>query len=168
MALCYSSLLLLLISVTSAHASDENEKEEIIEIDSDEEPEVQPRVARQAPEGSGMWPDYNLDDEDTIVPEYGSTNIVSSRVIPEASSPTFSYPASPRTSRGQTPSLNTATPRRETRGRRKGERPARPPRLTSYYPDLHGAASEGSGGGVISSSASATTTTPTSSPPPAP
>ena len=40
----------------------------------------------------------------------------------------------------------------ELRGRRKGERPARPPRLTSYYPDLHGAASEGSGGGVISSS----------------
>ena len=88
MALCYSLLLLtlLLISVTTAQASDE--KEEIIEIDSDEEPEVQPRVARQAPEGSGMWPDYNLDDEDTIVPEYGSTNIVSSRVIPEASSPT--------------------------------------------------------------------------------
>ena len=115
MALCYSSLLLtlLLIGVTTAQASDE--KEEIIEIDSDEEPEVQPRVARQAPEGSGMWPDYNLDDEDTIVPEYGSTNIVSSRVIPEASSPTFSYPASPRTSRGQTPSLNTATPRRESR-----------------------------------------------------
>ena len=115
MALCYSSLLLtlLLISVTTAQASDE--KEEIIEIDSDEEPEIQPRVARQAPEGSGMWPDYNLDDEDTIVPEYGSTNIVSSRVIPEASSPTFSYPASPRTSRGQTPSLNTATPRRGNR-----------------------------------------------------
>ena len=149
MAFCHSSLLLTLLLLSSAvKASDE--REEFIEIDNDEEveTEIHPRLPRQVREGSGMWPDYNLDDEDTVVPEYGNTHIVSSRIIPEASSPTFSYPSSPRTSRGQTPALNTAHPGRENRGRRqKGERPARPPRLSSYYPDLHHSASEGSGGG---------------------
>merc|ERR1719232_2276973 len=86
-----------------------------------------------------MW-DYNIDDEDTVT-EYGSTNIVSSRIVPVASSPTFNYPQSPATSR-YTPTLSSANYNNNGPSWRKG--PARPPRLTSYYPDLR---QEGSGGG---------------------
>merc|ERR1719266_1108075 len=91
-------------------------------------------------EGSGggllgsSFPDYGIDDEDQAN-EYGSTNIVSSRVVPVASSPIFSLP--PTT---QSPSLATsATP---ARGGVTPTGPARPPRLSSYYP---GSSQEGSG-----------------------
>jgi len=129
--------LLLTQTVTRLSAS----QPDIIEIDNDE---VVRRVPRQITEGSGMW-DYNLDDEDTVT-EYGSTNIVSSRVIPVASSPIFNYGgAGPTTNSYRTASMRSSGPGKDaTRG------PARPPRLNSYYPDLR---TEGSGGGdpIISS-----------------
>ena len=119
-----------------------DEKDTIL-IDQDDHTTIKKRVERQV-EGSGLWDDvtgadYGVDDEDHIQEsEYGSTNIVSSRVVPVASSPVFSYPVSPSTAGYNTPTTRlvslSATP----------EVPARPPRLSSYYPDLKG---EGSGDG---------------------
>ena len=134
MAFCFLLIAALFMNVLA----EESPKDvgEIIQIDpseSDDSDEVFRRVPRQVHEGSGMW-DFNMDDEDTV-PEYGSTNIVSSRVIPEASSPTFRYPQPPATSR-QSPAA--------TKSPRMRNGPARPPRLTSYYPELR---QEGSGGG---------------------
>jgi len=135
MAFCF-----LLIAAFFLNAGAEDTTKDIGEViqidpsdDGDSESDVFRRVPRQVHEGSGMW-DFNIDDEDTV-PEYGSTNIVSSRVIPEASSPTFRYPQPPATSR-QSPAA--------TKSPRLRNGPARPPRLTSYYPDLR---QEGSGGG---------------------
>lgn len=131
--------LTLFFSLTVASQSD------LIEIDGEEEAGREPRQVSHH-EGSG-W-DFTSDDEDTVR-EYGSTNIVSSRVIPIASSPMFSYPGSgPSTNSYRTPGLRSELPGvRATRG---PAQPARPSRLNSYYPDLR---TEGSGGGdsVISS-----------------
>ena len=128
--------LTLFFSLTVASQSD------LIEIDGEEEAGREPRQVSHH-EGSG-W-DFTSDDEDTVR-EYGSTNIVSSRVIPIASSPLFNYPGSGATTNSyRTPGLRSSQPGvRATRG------PARPSRLNSYYPDLR---TEGSGGGeeVISS-----------------
>ena len=60
--------------------------EEEIEIDRGREQETEFQRQVMTREGSGMLPDYNLDDENTVVPEFGSTNIVSSRIISETSS----------------------------------------------------------------------------------
>ena len=129
----------LLLSQTVSSQSD------FIEIDGEEEVVREPRQVSHH-EGSG-W-DFTSDDEDTVR-EYGSTNIVSSRVIPIASSPLFNYPGSGATTNSyRTPGLRSSQPGvRATRG---PAQPARPSRLNSYYPDLR---TEGSGGGeeVISS-----------------
>ena len=133
LAFCYSVLPLLLLNVGRVITSESD----IIEIDSDDDGETG-RHVRQVPEGSGMW-DLNIDDED-VVTEYGNVDIVSSRVIPEASSPTFHYPVSHNTrARAPGPGHTPAPP-----PGRSG--PARPPHLSSYYPDMRGAG-EGSGGG---------------------
>ena len=134
MNICYLRLLTLVLSQTLTVSATQPQTD-IIEIDNEE---VR-RVPRQISEGSGMW-DYNMDDEDLgTVTEYGSTNIVSSRVIPVASSPMFTYPGggSP-TQSYRSPNIKSSGPAVSvTRG------PARPPRLNSYYPDLR---TEGSGG----------------------
>jgi len=132
-------LLALILCSLNAFA----EEKDTILIDQDDHTTLKKRVERQV-EGSGLWDDvtgadYGVDDEDHIQEsEYGSTNIVSSRVVPVASSPVFSYPVSPSTAGYNTPTTRlvslSATP----------EVPARPPRLSSYYPDLKG---EGSGDG---------------------
>lgn len=109
-----------------------------------EEGESNHRVERAVgeEEGSGLlgshFPDYGIDDEDQAS-EYGSTSIVSSRVVPEASSPVFSLPPVTR----HPSSHATATQTRSVTPRG----PARPPRLSSYYP---GTVPEGSGGDYIS------------------
>lgn len=128
MAFCHLLLVTMLLVGTRAVFEDND----IIEIDSDDEEQVR-RVVRQAEEGSGMW-DYNIDDEDA------GTEIVSSRIVPVASSPTFHYSSAPATPRaggqgGLTSAIVTTRP---------AQGPNRPPRLNSYYPDLR---QEGSGGG---------------------
>ena len=123
MAFCHLLLATMLLVSAGAVPDDEDD---IIEIDSDEE-QVR-RVVRQVEEGSGMW-DYNIDDED----------IVSSRIVPVASSPTFHYSSAPVTPRGGAHMTSAIV---STRPGQPG--PARPPRLNSYYPDLR---QEGSGGG---------------------
>ena len=135
MGYCSLSLLALTLLLTQT-VTRLSAQHEMIDIDNEEER----RVPRQVSEGSGMW-DYNVDDEDLgTVTEYGTTNIVSSRVIPIASSPMFNFPGGGLpTNSYRTPSLRSSGPAVSvTRG------PARPPRLNSYYPDLR---TEGSGGG---------------------
>ena len=92
------------------------EQETYVMIDQEEAAHTQevvahPRVERGAEEeGSGgllgsHFADYGIDDEDQVTTlarhpaqasEYGSTNIVSSRVVPVASSPVFSLPPTTR------------------------------------------------------------------------
>ena len=126
---------------TTVYSDLNNEDKEMILIDQEDLPALT-RVERQVEEGSGMWDDvtgtdYGVDDEDHVN-EFGSTNIVSSRVVPVASSPIFSYPVSPSTG------YSTPTTSRSPAHSSTPEGPARPPRLSSYYPDLKG---EGSGDG---------------------
>jgi len=138
----FLSILVFCLLSTAAISSDlSQEDKDMILIDQEEFP-VLTRVERQVEEGSGMWDDvtghdYGVDDEDHVN-EFGSTNIVSSRVVPVASSPIFSYPVSPSTG-FFTPTTSRSLPHSST-----PEGPARPPRLSSYYPDITG---EGSGGG---------------------
>jgi len=126
------------------------EQETYVMIDQEEAAHTQevvahPRVERGAEEeGSGgllgnHFADYGIDDEDQAS-EYGSTNIVSSRVVPVASSPVFSLPPTTRP-----PSPGTSAPPPRHHGSTPGG-PARPPRLSSYYPG----GAEGSGGDYIS------------------
>lgn len=135
------SLLALVLLSTTVYSDLNNEDKEMILIDQEDLPALT-RVERQVEEGSGMWDDvtgtdYGVDDEDHVN-EFGSTNIVSSRVVPVASSPIFSYPVSPSTG------YSTPTTSRSPAHSSTPEGPARPPRLSSYYPDLKG---EGSGDG---------------------
>ena len=120
MAFCHLLLVTMLLVGTWAVYDDDD----IIEIDSDDE-QVR-RVVRQAEEGSGMW-DYNIDDEDA------GTQIVSSRIVPVASSPTFHYSSAPVTPRGGGHGGMTSVIL-STRPAQPG--PNRPPRLNSYYPCL--------------------------------
>ena len=140
----YLSLTLtLLLSQTTGQVTSQSD---FIQID--DERERGDREPRQVSHHEGSGWDLTSDDEDTVT-EYGSTNILSSRVIPIASSPMFNYPGSgPSTNSQRTPGLRSSQPGlRATRG---PAQPARPSRLNSYYPDLR---TEGSGGGdsVISS-----------------
>jgi len=140
--MCNRCLLVVCLLSTAVLSSDLNhEDKDMILIDQDDLTEVT-RVERGIDEGSGMWDDvngndYGVDDEDHVN-EFGSTNIVSSRVVPVASSPIFSYPVSPSTGHF-TPTTSRSSAHSST-----PEGPARPPRLSSYYPDLKG---EGSGAG---------------------
>ena len=117
MAFCYLLLTLLLLSV-GVHGL---EDQDIIEIDGGEEDSEDPgagpslsREPRQVREGSGGG-GWDYDDEDRVSGgrgEYGGgPALVSSRTVPEASSPSWARDSvSPRTSRHDTPALSTARP----------------------------------------------------------